>query len=411
VKLGTAGEQRRTLSSDSDAQLPTKSKGAVQAWPAPTDPLDPVQLENYMLGASGLLKVRPPLQPAPSGEDFVRAIPFQVLSWFPRIVVYPGFVDRARCEHVVKISKAIMYPSGLAYRPGENSDPNQQTRTSTGTFLSTSQDPDGVLAWIEERIAAITLIPRENGEPFNVLHYENMQHYDSHMDSFDPKEFGPQPSQRIATVLVYLSDVEEGGETAFPMGSKWADPDMPARLKEQGVKFSDCAEGHVAYNPKAGDAVLFYSFHTNVTMDSAAMHTGCPVVKGIKWAAPVWIHIDEYDPPDWEKSLSKYRTTYNEVNQDIIYPDEPGLCVDLHDKCVEWAASGECTNNPSYMTGGDAQIGHCRRACKTCRVCQEGDLQCINENRHNEGYLEIDRTEMEWLGVKWWLGEHKEREL
>ena len=26
------------------------------------------------------------------------------------------------------------------------------------------------------------------------------------------------------------------------------------------------------------------------------MHTGCPVIKGIKWGAPVWIHTDEFEP-------------------------------------------------------------------------------------------------------------------
>lgn len=52
-------------------------------------------------------------------------------------------------------------------------------------------------------------------QAFNVLKYEHNQHYDSHYDTFDPKEYGPQPSQRIATVLVYLSAPEEGGETVF----------------------------------------------------------------------------------------------------------------------------------------------------------------------------------------------------
>ncbi len=72
-----------------------------------------------------------------------------------------------------------------------------------------------MLAWVEEKISAATQLPAENGEAFNVLKYVNGQHYDSHMDSFDPKEYGNQPSQRIATVLIYLTDVEEGGETVF----------------------------------------------------------------------------------------------------------------------------------------------------------------------------------------------------
>lgn len=35
------------------------------------------------------------------------------------------------------------------------------------------------------------------------------------MDTFEPAKYGPQPSQRIATMVVYLSEVEEGGQTMF----------------------------------------------------------------------------------------------------------------------------------------------------------------------------------------------------
>ena len=43
------------------------------------------------------------------------------------------------------------------------------------------------------------------------------------------------------------------------------------------------------YNPRQGDALLFWSMHPNGTFDKHALHGGCPVVKGEKWVATKWI--------------------------------------------------------------------------------------------------------------------------
>ncbi len=59
-------------------------------------------------------------------------------------------------------------------------------------------DPSGVLAWVEDKIAAMTGVPAGHGEPFNVLRYEHGQHYDSHYDSFDVEGYGKQQSQRVS---------------------------------------------------------------------------------------------------------------------------------------------------------------------------------------------------------------------
>lgn len=45
-----------------------------------------------------------------------RSCSSQILSWYPRIVVFPGFIDKARSEHIVKLASKYMHPSGLAYR-------------------------------------------------------------------------------------------------------------------------------------------------------------------------------------------------------------------------------------------------------------------------------------------------------
>jgi hypothetical protein len=45
-------------------------------------------------------------------------------------------------------------------------------------------------------------------------------------------------------VLVYLSDVEEGGETVFPM--------LPPAQGQEAAGMSECAAQHLAVKPKKG---------------------------------------------------------------------------------------------------------------------------------------------------------------
>ncbi|KAL9257240.1 putative prolyl 4-hydroxylase 9 [Drosera capensis] len=117
---------------------------------------------------------------------------------------------------------------------------------------------------------------------FNILRYEIGQKYYSHYDVFNPAEYGPQKSQRVASFLLYLSDVEEGGETMFPFEDDKIDANYD---------FTQCIGLKV--KPKQGDGLLFYSLFVNGTIDPSSLHGSCPVVKGEKWVATKWIRDHE----------------------------------------------------------------------------------------------------------------------
>ncbi|KAI3850240.1 hypothetical protein MKW92_018017 [Papaver armeniacum] len=214
-----------------------------------------------------------------TGDSYVTSIPFQVLSWKPRAVYYPGFATAEQCDNIIKKAKANLRPSGLAFRKGETADNTKGVRTSSGTFLSAYSDSTGTLAQIEEKIARATMLPRSHGEAFNVLRYEIGQKYLSHHDSFNPTEYGPQRSQRIASFLLYLSDVEEGGETMFPYEN--------GSNMNIGYDYEKCIGLKV--KPRRGDGLLFYSLYPNGTIDQMSLHGSCPVIVGQKWVATKWI--------------------------------------------------------------------------------------------------------------------------
>ncbi|CAI9111000.1 OLC1v1011131C1 [Oldenlandia corymbosa var. corymbosa] len=209
----------------------------------------------------------------------------EVISWEPRASIYHNFLSDEECEYLIELAKPSMHKSTVVdSATGKSKD--SRVRTSSGTFLPRGRDK--TIRAIEKRIADFTFIPVEHGEGLQVLHYEVGQkyepHYDYFLDEFNTKNGG----QRIATVLMYLSDVEEGGETVFPAanGNISAVP--------WWNELSECGKGGLSVKPKKGDALLFWSMKPDASLDPTSLHGGCPVIKGNKWSSTKWMRVHEY---------------------------------------------------------------------------------------------------------------------
>ncbi|KAF9618277.1 hypothetical protein IFM89_000912 [Coptis chinensis] len=273
---------------------------------------------------------------AGSQEAIVYPSKVKQISWKPRAFVYEGFLSEGECDHLITLAKSELKRSAVADNNSGKSKLSE-VRTSSGMFISKAKDL--VVSGIEERIAAWTFLPKENGEDIQVLRYEPGQKYDPHYDYFADKVNIARGGHRVATVLMYLTDVAKGGETVFPQAEE-----SPRRKPTTDDDLSDCAKKGIAVRPRKGDALLFFSLIPSATPDPLSLHAGCPVLEGEKWSATKWIHVDSFD----------------KILGDV------GGCSDENERCEQWAALGECTKNPEYMVGTSDLPGSCRRSCKVC---------------------------------------------
>ena len=259
------------------------------------------------------------------------------LSWKPRAFLYKNFLTDEECDHMIELARHKLEKSMVADNESGKSV-KSEIRTSAGMFLMKGQDD--VVSRIEERISTWTFLPVENGEAIQVLRYQDGEKYEPHFDYFHDKNNQALGGHRIATVLMYLSNVGKGGETVFPSSQE-------PHVRDFDIKddsWSACGKTGVAVKPRKGDALLFFSLHPSAVPDEKSLHTGCPVIEGEKWSATKWIHVSAFEKkhPRSDK------------------------CTNENEKCEEWAAYNECTKNPAYMIGTKDWPGACRKACKVC---------------------------------------------
>ena len=131
----------------------------------------------------------------------------EVLDEDARIFMFHGFLSPEECDHIIALAEPKLQRSGVV-ADDEGHSAISDIRTSAGMFLERAQD--AVVADIERRIARWTLLPANHGEGLQVLRYDASQKYDAHFDFFFDKNSASNGGNRYATVLTYLSDVEEG---------------------------------------------------------------------------------------------------------------------------------------------------------------------------------------------------------
>ena len=151
-------------------------------------------------------------------SDLARGYWAEPISWYPRAFHLHNVLSAEECDEFLEIAEPRVRRSTVIDSvTGESKvDP---IRTSEQTFLQRGRFE--VVTRIEERLARITMLPAYHGEDMQVLKYQHGQKYDAHHDvgelsSKSGAQLAAEGGHRVATVLLYLSYVEEGGETAFP---------------------------------------------------------------------------------------------------------------------------------------------------------------------------------------------------
>lgn len=178
------------------------------------------------------------------------------LSERPRVYRIPNFLSDEECTHLIDSAKNKLRPC--------NEISSGVHRSGWGLFMKEGEEDHPITQNIFKKMKSFVNLT-ESCEVMQVIRYNPGEETSSHFDYFNPLTTNGSMKiglygQRVCTILMYLCDVEEGGETSFP---------------EVGVKVK----------PIKGDAVLFYNCKPNGDVDPLSLHQGDPVIKGTKWIA------------------------------------------------------------------------------------------------------------------------------
>ncbi len=183
---------------------------------------------------------------------------------FTQIYAWHNLLTEQECEDLIKIIDNTSRPSTIS-NPTD-SEIVSDYRTSQTADLHYFDDP--FYLQIDKKITTSLGLDPFLGETTQAQRYEPGQYYKEHWDFFSPltseyKIYCEWMGQRTWTAMVYLNNVEEGGETYF---------------KHLKLKIK----------PQKGTLVAWNNVYKNGIPNLKTMHEALPPVSGNKYVITKW---------------------------------------------------------------------------------------------------------------------------
>ncbi|KAH3706126.1 hypothetical protein DPMN_065506 [Dreissena polymorpha] len=239
------------------------------------------------------------------------------LSVNPPIFEIPDFLSNDDCDYIIDESNKHVLHTIRWFATVNNTVLNKEQRISNQTDVLPSKENVAFLTKLQKRAAGLLGVPVKvikYSQPLVVGQYWPGGFYHSHLDSnivnadkpccfhtncsvVNGKELEDTHccnKCRMATMMYYLNNVEEGGETAFPFADKSL-PDMNRSMQDKQWHnlTKNCEQASVRVKPQKGKAILWYNHFLDKrgylgAVNTRSYHGGCNVKKGVKW---VGLHL------------------------------------------------------------------------------------------------------------------------
>ncbi|HYL87465.1 MAG TPA: 2OG-Fe(II) oxygenase [Burkholderiales bacterium] len=187
----------------------------------------------------------------------------------PRIAMVKRFLSPGLCDWLIEQAQPhLQRAQTFALDDGKAADDGARTNTAA-EFLPGRIDT--LLSFVRARIAGFTGMSTGLLETSQVLHYSAGELFAPHYDFLDIRQPGlarqvTEHGQRVLTLLIYLNEGYEDGETYFPK-------------LQRGFK------------GRKGDALVFWNVTPDGAPDPLTLHMGSAPTRGEKWLFSQWIRM------------------------------------------------------------------------------------------------------------------------